>query len=536
MGKRKKELELFAEERKSLLVARKELQLTKHADNELRPGYELLLERCEKFLREMNKVLNISDSQSLALMRMETELKSMLDNAGQGFMTVDRGLKVQKPCSSECKRILGRKIAGRSLTDLIWADDSEQRAFVECMLSRMLDEEEAFDECAKRLPAFFEKDGMLVRIEYKKIVKSEAGDSRIMLILTDMTEQQQSRERLEYLSTHDTLTGLYNRNFIDRWLSDTSKDLPLPLSMVMTDMNGLKLVNDVFGHLRGDSLLVRSAELLQQTFGPEAICARWGGDEFLVLLPDSDAKACADKVRLLNEACERTEPNPIKISMAVGAVSMTDRSQDYAQLFLQAEKDMYKKKLIESRNVRKQLIEDISGMMYASGIEDPAHIERVTAMAVELAGRLGITRNSSQMNMLILLSRLHDVGKIAIPREVFRHEAPLTDNQWDVMRTHSEIGYWLAFSLGEPALAEAILSMHERWDGKGYPYGLQREQIPEMSRLLAIVDAFDIMTHDQPYRKSVSKDEALGEIIENSGTQFDPLVVEVFVSWIEKAI
>lgn len=539
MGKRKKELEVFADERRAIAAARKELQADLHQSNELKAGYAALLTRYEKFMRETSKIWNISDSQSLALMRMETELKSMLDNAGQGFLTIDRGLKVQKQSSAECKRLLGRKLSGQPLAELIWPNDPARRDEAEALLARMLqadadDEAEAY---AKQLPSEFEKNGLLVKIEYKRIVK-RAGedDARIMVILTDVTEQQQSRERLEYLSSHDMLTGLYNRSYIERRMSEVREPADAPLSMVMTDMNGLKLVNDVFGHLRGDELLVRSAALLKETFGADAVCVRWGGDEFLVLLPGTDAKACAEKIRLLNEACEATAPDPIKISMAVGTATAKPGTRDYALMFQQAEKEMYKKKLIESRIVRKKLIEDISETMYATGIEDPAHIERLTTMAVGLAERLGISRNSAQMNTLLLLVKLHDVGKMAIPREVFRHDRSLTPQQWDIMRTHSEIGYRLAFSLGEPALAEAILSMHERWDGKGYPYGLQQEQIPEMSRLLALVDAFDIMTHLQPHRKPLTKEEAIGEIIEKSGTQFDPLVVEVFVSWIDKAV
>ncbi|MFD0673604.1 diguanylate cyclase domain-containing protein [Cohnella sp. GCM10027633] len=538
MGKRKKELEVFADERRAIAAARRELQADIHQSNELKAGYAALLERYEKFMRETGKIWNISDSQSLALMRMETELKSMLDSAGQGFLTIDGDLKVQKQSSAECKRILGRKLAGQPFAELIWPNDPDRRGEAEALLAHMLENEADAEAYAKQLPCEFERNGLLVRIEYKRIVKKagDEDDARIMIILTDVTEQQQSRERLEYLSTHDTLTGLYNRSYIERRMNEGREPVDAPLSMIMTDMNGLKLVNDVFGHLRGDELLVRSASLLKRSFGAEAVCVRWGGDEFLVLLPGADAKACAEKVALLNEACAATAPDPIKISMAIGTATARPGARDYAQLFQQAEKEMYKKKLIESRNVRKKLIEDISETMYETGIEDPAHIERLTTMAVELAERLGISRNSAQMNTLQLLVKLHDVGKMAIPREVFRHDRDLTPQQWDIMRTHSEIGYRLAFSLGEPALAEAILSMHERWDGKGYPYGLQQEQIPEMSRLLALVDAYDIMTHAQSYRKPLTKEEAIGEIMEKSGTQFDPLVVEVFVSWIDKAM
>ncbi len=183
------------------------------------------------------------------------------------------------------------------------------------------------------------------------------------------------------------------------------------------------------------------------------------------------------------EAFEDSEPSPIKISMAVGTATLTHPEENFSELFLRAEKEMYKRKLIESRSVRKKLIEDISETMYASGIEDPAHIARITDMALGLAERMDIPRHSPQMGMLQKLASLHNVGKIAIPKDILLYPGELTAYQREVVQTHSEIGYRLVFSLGEPALAESILSLHERWDGNGYPHGIMKDQIPEPAYL-----------------------------------------------------
>lgn len=534
MAKKKSDFEVFIEERHTLQCAKREIKEA-HSRNELLPGYEKLSVRYEKLLKEMNKVLHISDRQSLSLIRMEIELTALLDNAGQGFLTVDRSLKVLKPYSSECRRIFGRKIGGVPIAELLWPDSDDTRRNVDRLLLRMLDGEDGERRIgfSDGLPNSFERDGMRIRIDYKRIGISRGADEpRIMMILTDVTEQYKSREQLEFLSTHDPLTGMFNRNYVNKWLSEYRTRTFVPLSMVLADMNGLKLVNDVFGHLQGDEMLTRAGGLILQTFEDSSVCARWGGDEFLILLPAADEAACELKIRQLKEACDRSEARPIPISMAIGKATMTSPDDDVMRLFQQAEKEMYRIKLIESRAIRKQLMMSITEIMYARGLEDPAHVERVTRLGLSLAERLGFTAQSSFVAMFEQLARLHDVGKIAIPQDAFLHNGQLDAEQWDLVKTHSEIGYRLAFSLGEPALAEAILSVHERWDGTGYPYGLKEEQIPELSRLLAIVDAYDVMTHARLHREAMNHEAALAEIVSGAGKQFDPRMTAAFADWI----
>ncbi len=526
----------FQEERLALLEAQREVNRagTGYSPGDLLSGYRRLSERYEKLLREMYKVLHISDTQSMALYRLESDLTALLDNAGQGFLMVDRSLKVQKPYSKECDRLFGRRIGGLPLTELIWPQDPYMRAKVEALLLRMLDPLEGSRGIgySDGLPRSFEREGMRIRIDCKQIGQSDdAGESRIMIILTDMTEQAKSREQLEFLSTHDPLTGLFNRNYVDKWMSDYRKQAFAPLSMIITDMNGLKLVNDVFGHLKGDEMLLRACSLIRRTFGEDAVCARWGGDEFLILLPGADEAECARQIERLQEACERTAANPIQISMAIGSSTMSSPLDDEHQLFQQAEKIMYKMKLTDSRNVRKRLIHEISESMYARGIEDRGHVQRIARLAEGLAERLRLFPDGFQHSLLDLLAQLHDVGKIAIPDDVYRNRGKLSEDQWELIRSHSEIGYRLAYSLGEPALAEAILSLHENWNGRGYPYGLQGEQIPLLSRLFAVVDAYDVMLHDQPYREAMGREAALAEIERHAGTQFDPRLARAFVAW-----
>jgi HD-GYP domain-containing protein (c-di-GMP phosphodiesterase class II) len=155
----------------------------------------------------------------------------------------------------------------------------------------------------------------------------------------------------------------------------------------------------------------------------------------------------------------------------------------------------------------------------------------MTDQAVEFTHYLGLGNNPNETKLLHNLVKLHDVGNLALPNHILDKTTPLDDEEWEIVKTHSEIGYRMAQSVGEWELADAILGMHERWDGTGYPYALAGEQIPYYSRLLAILDAFDVMTNAQAYKQAISTEEALEAIKEAAGKQFDPQLVDAYLQW-----
>lgn len=160
--------------------------------------------------------------------------------------------------------------------------------------------------------------------------------------------------------------------------------------------------------------------------------------------------------------------------------------------------------------------------------ETEAHARRLAAMARKIGEELSLSQ--LEMDQLELLSMLHDIGKVAVPDRILNKPDKLTPEEWSEMRKHPEVGYRIASSSPELSpIAEFILCHHERWDGKGYPQGLVGEEIPLLSRILSVVDAYDAMTEDRAYRKAMGKKEAISEIRENSGTQFDPRIASIFV-------
>lgn len=314
-------------------------------------------------------------------------------------------------------------------------------------------------------------------------------------------------------------------------LPELEKKENLPLSMIMLDMNGLKLVNDVFGHEQGDRLLVALADALTDACRKSDIIGRWGGDEFLVLLPKTSGGACAEVCAAIRRACTAAASNPIPLSAAMGMATKDRGRASLAELFLVAENRMYNSKLIESPDVRRSIVASMETMLREHCFENAGHSERVARLSAGFAAYLG-NLGEQEMKLLNKLATLHDIGKVAIPRQILGKPGPLSTRELEIAMSHSDIGYRLAQSIGEPVLAELILALHERWDGKGYPFGLRGENIPLLGRIFSIVDVYDVVINDRPYRRAMDKQSTLQEIAGGGGSKFDPELTKRFIEYI----
>ncbi len=334
---------------------------------------------------------------------------------------------------------------------------------------------------------------------------------------------------IKYLTYHDELTGLYNKAYFDKTIQHMADDEDcLPVSVIVGDMNGLKFVNDVFGHQEGDNWLRRMASIIRQSSRRNDIVARWGGDEFAIILPKTD-KETALKIRNeINAACRSFQEADILLSISLGVATKTDPNVDLPIVLKEAEDIMYETKIVEGKEARRSIAETLGKLLQKKGYETLEHNERLKAHAGEFAQALRLPREN--LNNLVQAIDLHDIGKIGIQECIVLKETPLDEAEWASIKKHVEIGYRIAHASGEFAnLADVILHHHEWWNGQGYPLGLKEEEIPLLSRILSIIDAFDVMTHDQPYKRAVSVDEALNELRLKAGTQFDPVLVPAFV-------
>lgn len=353
-------------------------------------------------------------------------------------------------------------------------------------------------------------------------------------IYDDITYRKYYEQQLKYLSFHDQLTDLYNRSFFEHTINELSEGNEYPISIITADLNGLKLINDTTGHLNGDELLKVCACVLKNSVQNSDKVFRIGGDEFAIILPLTEADACEKIVNNIRNSIKEYNNNHPKtpLNLSIGASTAKDREVSLKEVFRKADDLMYREKLHEGASVRAQLVNALMATLAERDQITEGHAKRLDDLCIKVGKKAGLPTH--RLANLTLLSQVHDLGKVGIPDNILCKPAPLTDKEWENMRLHPEKGYRIALSSPDlSVVADLILKHHEKWDGTGYPLGIKGEEIPLECRILNIIDSYDAMTNDRPYSKARSRQEAIAEIKRCSGTQFDPSLVEIFLSVLE---
>lgn len=363
-------------------------------------------------------------------------------------------------------------------------------------------------------------------MKYFKVNVYSPAPKQFVTIFTDVTEEKLVQDQIQYLSYHDQLTGLYNRYFFEEEQKRLDVERNLPLTLAMIDVNGLKLTNDAFGHKAGDELLIHVAELLKKECRADDIISRIGGDEFVILLPKTSPKDMNEIVTRIYKNMEQLPKNHIVISISIGWDTKETVDVEMKDVFTRAEDHMYRRKITESQSMRNQTIRGIMQTLNESSDRERLHSERVSVLSRKIGESLHLGEDS--LKEIELMGLMHDIGKIAVDHRILNKQGPLTEDEYDEIKKHPEIGYQILKSADVyTKLAEAVLCHHERWDGRGYPRGLKGEDIPFVARILAIADSFEAMTADRNYRRTLSYEEAVEEILRGAGSQFDPSIVDI---------
>ncbi len=351
----------------------------------------------------------------------------------------------------------------------------------------------------------------------------------------DITGQKQAEEKLRYLSFHDGLTGLYNRRFLEQELARLDVPEQLPLSLIMVDINGLKVVNDTYGHTLGDEMLEEAAGVLAGACREDDILGRWGGDEFLLLLPRTGAREAELVCRRIESRCRGLKVGDMPLSMGLGAATRTDCLQPLAQVLQEAEDAMYRRKTTERQSHRRSVLDALLSALAVRSLETEQHVRNMQRIAALVGRRAGLP--ASELERLSLLVSLHDIGKVGLPEEALTRAGPLTREEWELVKKHPEVGHRIASNTPDVAhVADDILSHHERWDGGGYPRGLAREQIPFLARIVAIADAYEVMTNGRPYKQPMSSEQVRQEFVDCAGSQFDPSLVQLLLQLLDREL
>lgn len=373
------------------------------------------------------------------------------------------------------------------------------------------------------------RDGLQIPVQYSiSAVKNKKNDTKgAVVIIRDVTSERNIQKQAEYLSFHDHLTDLYNRRFFEEELLRLDTLRNLPLSVIMIDVNGLKLTNDAFGHETGDRLLKKVAGLMKKECRNDDIVARLGGDEFSVILPKTDAVQTKLIMDRITGSADKENLKSIVISVAAGYATKTSPDKNIDEIIKIAENNMYSDKINTGKRMGRKTFELITVNLFEKYSYEQDQSERMKKLAARIGSAMGLSKD--QISTLETISYYHDIGKIIIPPRLLNRPSDLSLEEYDLVQRHVEAGYQIMKSQEEySSIAIYVLSHHERWDGNGYPRKQKGHEIPLLSRILAVLDAYTAMTGNLPYKKSLSTDSAIMELKKNAGLQFDPEVVDIF--------
>jgi diguanylate cyclase (GGDEF)-like protein len=375
------------------------------------------------------------------------------------------------------------------------------------------------------------RDVLKVKIDQKDgYIKVQAypypGDA-ILAMFEDMTQNVRRERKIRFLVLHDDLTKLYNRNYIAEAQKILMDDTVYPAAVIVGDVNGLKAVNDIFGHSEGDRLLCETAQIIRNSVSTDDICIRYGGDEFLMISLNCDKKRAEDMILLIRERLHRSNVLDFTPNVSFGYSIMSER-EDLNKHIDIADQMMYLKKNEDEMNIQKGILKSLLRTHRFKDIESEDHLGNVARISMLLGKSMDLS--GEELDELDLISSLHDIGKINIAAEILKKQGALDEEEWEKVKKHSMDGYSMTESIKEfKGISKYILFHHEQWDGKGYPYGLKGDSIPILSRIIAVADAYDSMMRERPYRAKLNRENAIREIIRNRGRQFDPEIVDHFI-------
>lgn len=376
------------------------------------------------------------------------------------------------------------------------------------------------------------REGLYYWTTIRGTILKRTKDNKPLIIggtLQDTSLRKERELEIQRLSYYDALTGLKNRRAYESAVLNYDVVSNLPISIISADVNGLKIINDAFGHNVGDQLLIDTSNILKSTFRCIDCIFRIGGDEFVVILPNTtelQAKKVCDVVR--NEV-EKHVYHGIQASISIGFKTKTTDTEDLKQLLINAEVEMYHSKLQASWKNRGDIIRGILSTLYAKNKELEEHSIHVAEISYKIGVMLALS--NEDLDSLKKAAEFHDIGKIAIDDNILAKYRQKTPDEADKFSQHVEYGYRiLAGSNDYEKIARDVLFHHENWDGSGYPKGLKGEEIPLFSRIIHLAEAFDWMSRKLPYRKPFTKEEIKEDLLKDSGTRLDPELVKLFIS------
>jgi diguanylate cyclase (GGDEF)-like protein len=349
-----------------------------------------------------------------------------------------------------------------------------------------------------------------------------------LLVFQDITEMKKMYDNIEHVAMTDQLTGLASKYMLDRKITEINLYRNYPYCAAVCNINGLKIINDGFGKTYGNLAITKVAEVIRSTLRTGDFAASDLSD-MVLLMPDTTVENAHRIFSRIAGKLEKEHSLPFVVSIEYGVAERISPDTDMHEALDRAKVAMLSKKTASSIAVHENILRSLQLALSNTEYEAGEHIKRLQLYAEKTGKILGLTEDVQQK--LMLLASFHDIGEYSISDTILLSTEELLAKERDEIRMHTIRGCSIAKSV--PSLvpvADAILSHHEWWNGQGYPNGIKGDKIPFIARIISVADAYDAMTHDRPYRAAVTNDQAVTEIKKGSGTQFDPAVVEAFLT------
>ncbi|HML38348.1 MAG TPA: diguanylate cyclase, partial [Bacillota bacterium] len=414
------------------------------------------------------------------LLQEKELLRTTLQSIGDGVVTTDN-LGIITSMNSVAERLTGwdnEMAVGKAFSEVFVLENEDTGQTVENPIQKVL-ETGLVIGLANHTELVNRQGGRTPIADSAAPIQKSKDEQTfgVVMVFRDVSNEKEHSKEIEFLSYHDSLTGLYNRRYIEEIMIRTGKDEYLPVSVIMADVNGLKITNDVFGHKAGDALLKSVADLMRKYCGESGLVARWGGDEFVILMPETRLESAEAVIQQMKDTRIEIEGSSLSLSLSLGCACKSTAQTDIQAALQHAEENMYQQKLLDGKSYRNAIISTLLATLYEKSNETEEHSKRIEKYCHAIGRELQLS--SKEMDELSLLALLHDIGKVGIHPNILKKTGTLTSEEWDEMKRHPEIGYRIAQATPELAVvADLILSHHERWDGEGYPRRLKGEEIP----------------------------------------------------------
>lgn len=469
----------------------------------------------------------IQNLQQEKIIQAEKKIRNIFDHAPIGIVNIALDTKIISMNKAFCDMsgFDAQELYWKPMPELIIPDNiEEEKAIIGQLIAQKITYFSA-DRTLKR------KDGsrLWVTLTVTRVDDPSKTGGYFIATLQDINARKESEMLNDYLRYHDQLTGAYNPKYLDEKSDEWRETGIYPRYFICIDVDNLRIINDAFGFKAGDELLKSVYQKLYHLTEDYGTVVRFKSSEFFLYVFNYKE---LDINRIKNDIRQNLSSiiiENIEVSVSVGVAEMDGGERKLSDVLSLAEENMRQDKLISMDRSVSNTIEVIMKSLFAKNSREMLHSQRVSAICVDICKKMNLDKYN--IEKVRIAGLMHDIGKIGIPETILDKPLALTQEERNKIQEHSIIGYKILSSTNEFAeISDIILSHHERWDGKGYPRGLEKETIPLFARIISIADTYDAMTSERPYRRPFTNTEALEEIKAKSGLQFDPEIVAAFLS------